>query len=259
MGGQSAACPDLLIYSAYDSAEMQASGVINNTALYGTSSLNQVFLKNSQEAIWQVQPVNIGWNTPDAQIFILSPASPMTGTLNPVYLSPQILAAFEPGDRRRTNWIDSVTANGIIYYYPYKYKSATFNAPVTEYEMILRLGEQYLIRAEARARQNNIPGAQADLNLIRTRAGLSSTTANDQSALLAVIGHERQAELFTEWGHRWLDLKRSGEIDAVIAFFSFLPAERSMPFSMPVVPKSSYWYGTGMDLPCIYWGDFGRT
>jgi len=58
--------------------------------------------------------------------------------------------------------------------------------------------------------------AQADLNAIRTRAGLPNTIASTQPALLTAIQHERQVELFTEWGHRWLDLKRTGNIDAVM-------------------------------------------
>ncbi len=34
--------------------------------------------------------------------------------------------------------------------------------------------------------------------------------------LLSAIQHERQVELFTEWGHRWLDLKRTNTIDAIM-------------------------------------------
>jgi hypothetical protein len=138
----------------------------------------------------------------------------------PVYLSNQLLNAFEPNDKRKTNWINNVTVGSVptsaTYYFAYKYKSATLNAPVTEYTMVLRLGEQYLIRAEAKAHQNNIGGSQGDLNVIRKRAGLSNTTANEKNALLAAILHERQTELFTEWGHRWLDLKRTNNIDAVM-------------------------------------------
>jgi hypothetical protein len=81
----------------------------------------------------------------------------------------------------------------------------------------LRLAEQYLIRGEARAHQNNVQGAQEDLNIIRSRAGLGATTANDESSLLAVIETERQVELFAEWGHRWFDLKRTGRADAVLS------------------------------------------
>ena len=88
---------------------------------------------------------------------------------------------------------------------------------MTEYIMVLRLGEQYLVRAEARAQLNKINEAKSDLNAIRTRAGLPNTTAMDQSSLLAAILDERRHELFCEWGHRWFDLKRRGQVDAVMS------------------------------------------
>jgi hypothetical protein len=199
----------------FDSAELQANEVINNTTLFSLGSLNNVFLKNSSEAIWQLQPVNEGWNTEDAIVFILPAAGP-NNFQNPVYLGSFLINAFENGDQRFQNWVGSTTVGSITYYYPFKYKSAQFGDPLTEYLMVLRLTEQYLIRAEARAKQNKILEAKTDLNLIRTRAGLSNTTANDQGSLLAAILHERQVEFFTEWGHRWLDLKRTQNINSIM-------------------------------------------
>ena len=75
----------------------------------------------------------------------------------------------------------------------------------------------YLIRAEARAEQGNTAGAAADLNIVRQRAGLPPTTATDPAVLLAAILHERQIEFFAEWGHRWLDLKRTGAVTSVLS------------------------------------------
>ena len=205
------------LYSGdYVNAETQATAVINNSGMYGLTTLNNTFLKNSNESIWQLQPVTSNiTNTQDAYHFILPPTGPNNNW--PVYLSTNLLNSFEAGDQRKTNWLSSVTVNTNIYYYPYKYKVNTSNAPVTEYLMILRLGEQYLIRAEARAQQGNSSGAASDLNTIRTRAGLANTTATTQSALLAAIQQERKIELFSEWGHRWLDLKRTSTVDAVMS------------------------------------------
>ncbi len=36
-----------------------------------------------------------------------------------------------------------------------------------EYTMVLRLSEQYLIRAEARAHQDNLQGAEEDINAVQ--------------------------------------------------------------------------------------------
>jgi hypothetical protein len=198
----------------WDSAELEATSVIGNSALYGLDTLNGVFLKNSTEAIWQLQPVQTGYNTYDALYFILTA---MPGTVQPGTISSYLQNAFESGDQRFADWVDSASFNGVTYYYPYKYKVGTYGAPLTEYLMVLRLGEQYLIRAEARAQLQDITDAQSDLNVIRSRAGLPNTTMNTQAGLLAAILHERQIELFSEWGHRWLDLKRTGKVDSVMS------------------------------------------
>ncbi len=197
-------------------AETESSIVINNTNLFDTLSLNKVFLKNSKEAIWQLQPVNANWNTEDARAFNIP--STGFGQNNPYSLSKALLSSFEANDQRRSdgNWVKSIDLGGVKYYYPYKYKVASLGSPVSEYLMVFRLAEQYLIRSEARVQQGNIANSQSDLNIIRKRAGLSNSTANDKNSLLSAILHERQVELFTEWGHRWFDLKRTGNADVVM-------------------------------------------
>lgn len=214
----------------YQHAEAEASALIDNVTQYELLPLNNVFLKNSKEGIWQLQPTTVYFNTEEGRLFIIPASGPNTS--NPVYLSEQLLNEFEPGDQRAINgnWIDStiykVTSTvADTVFYPNKYKKNLLDSAIagstsiqkmTEYQMVLRIGEQYLIRAEARAQQNKIPEAKADLDVIRQRAGLETTTASDQSSLLDAILHERFVELFSEWGHRWFDLKRMGKIDAVM-------------------------------------------
>ncbi|HEY0176750.1 MAG TPA: RagB/SusD family nutrient uptake outer membrane protein [Pedobacter sp.] len=207
-----------LYNSDWANAEQQAGLVIANNSLFTLPALNSAFLATSKEAIWQLQSVNSGVNTPDGALFIL----PVTGPNNTnfVYLSKNLLNSFETGDQRLTSWVSNVTVPvGTVpttYAYAYKYKVNT-GSSLTEHEMVLRLGEQYLIRAEARARLGNTTGAASDLNVIRSRAGLPGTLASGQDDLLTAIYHERQVELFTEWGHRWLDLKRTGLINTVMS------------------------------------------
>lgn len=204
-----------LYTSDWANAEAKATEIINNNGFFSLSTLDNAFLKNSSEAIWQLQPVNAGWNTWDARVFIL----PSTGPRDPgypVYLSSSLTKAFETGDLRKLKWTDSSVVGTTTFYYPHKYKSATQNSDVTEYTMMLRLSEQYLIRSEARAQQGKIAEAASDLNALRHRAGLPNTTATDKSSLITAILRERQVELFTEGGHRWLDLKRTGNVNAVM-------------------------------------------
>jgi hypothetical protein len=207
-----------LYYGDFINAETEASSIIGNTTTFGLSTLDSVFLKNSKDAIWQLQPVNSGWNTEDARLFII----PSTGPSNtyPVFLSDNLINSFEPNDLRKSKWVKSVKVGSFTYNYPFKYKINTINTAVNEYLMVFRLGEMYLIRAEARAQQNKIAEAITDLNMIRARAGLTGTTAFDKNSLLTALLHERQVELFSEWGHRWLDLKRTGNIDVVMSLIT---------------------------------------
>lgn len=200
----------------------ESNEIINNKPLFQLSELNNVFLKNSTEAIWQLQPTSSFYNTEDGRHFII-PASGFSATY-PVYLSDTLLNSFSAVDKRKVegNWVNSRTISGKKYYYPYKYKVGTQNSAVTstanmsEYQMVLRLGEQYLIRAEASARLNQLPSAISDLNTIRNRAGLLDFISANKDEVIAAIINERKHELFTEWGHRWYDLKRTGTIDPVM-------------------------------------------
>ncbi|HSU26795.1 MAG TPA: RagB/SusD family nutrient uptake outer membrane protein [Chitinophagaceae bacterium] len=192
-------------------AEQEATSVINSAVYSLVSDLNTVFLANSNEAIWQLVPVSTTFNTWEGNIFI-----PATGTVPTYILSSLQLNAFFVNDARKTSWTKNTTVAGNQYYYPNKYKVRTATT-VTEYYTVLRYAEMYLVRVEARTNQNNISGAQSDLNKIRTRAGLPNTAANDQAGLLSAIERERQVELFCEFGHRWLDLKRTGRADAVLS------------------------------------------
>jgi len=192
-------------------AKAEADTVIGSGMYLLEPGLDSVFLSGSREAIWQLQPVNSGLTTAEAAAFIPRPG------VRPAYmLTPDWLMAVEAGDLRWADWTDSVTVFGKEYFFPYKYK-LTGPSPVdTEYNMVVRLAEVFLIRSEARAHLGDIPGAQADLDMVRARAGLGATMAGDVSSLLTAILHERQVELMAEWGHRWLDLRRMGMADAVL-------------------------------------------
>ncbi len=206
-------------------AETESSKIIDKSGIYSPVSLNSVFLKNSKETIWALQSVGTGQssNTGSGRLFVL-PITGTNGLTYPVYLSNLLVNQFEANDPRLNSWVKTVTVGGTVYPYPYKYKVGNVATVTTEYQIVLRLAEQYLIRAEARAKQSNIRGAVEDLNVIRTRArgsagddvvpNLLPTITQDQA--IAAVMHERRVELFTEWGHRWLDLKRTGTVDAVM-------------------------------------------
>lgn len=199
----------------WDKAETEAGKIIGNSMYKLLADLSQVFLKNSQEAIWQLQSVNTstsGVNTWEGFGLV-----PVVAGGRAYYVTDNTFTdEFETGDQRLTNWVGSFVLSGVTYHYPYKYKVRT-GSPVKEYSMVLRVAEQYLIRAEARAQQNKLSESLADVDSIRVRAGLDPLPNNlGKEDILLAIEKERRIELFAEWGHRWLDLKRTGRALAVL-------------------------------------------
>lgn len=198
----------------WQAAEDKATNVINNSQRYGLVNLNNVFLPNSQEAIWQLKP-STGEITKEAYFF-----SVVIGTKYNS-LNSSVLSAFESADMRKTAWITSTNFQGTTIYFPYKYKKSDIGPLPDEYSMVIRLAELYLIRAEARAHLNKLTDAVSDLDKIRQRAGLSlirdRNPAITPEGLYTVIEHERRIELLTEWGHRWFDLKRTKRINSVLS------------------------------------------
>lgn len=205
-----------LYLSNYKDSEIESSKILETQGIFNLDSLNEVFLKNSSECIWQLQCVtNQSANTGDGKTFILPSTGPDANNY-PVYLSHYIINSFEPGDLRKTSWTDSVLVNNETYYYPFKYKSGATSTGTTEYLMVFRLAEQYLIRSESRAHLDKLTDALSDLNIIRKRAGLSIYYSNSKDSIINAIMNERKVELFTEWGHRWLDLKRTNLVNNVM-------------------------------------------
>jgi hypothetical protein len=205
----------------WNRADSCASSLINNSN-FSLVDLKSVFLKNSPEAIlqWQSNTSFFPYNATTEGDYLV----PYDQTSPPhYYVNDQLVASFDPGDMRKVMWLDSTNYSGTVYYYPYKYKiGSALEVPgsdATEYYTLLRLGEQYLIRAEADAHGagGGIVAAIADLNAIRSRAGLGNYAgATDLASVLDAIYHERRIELFAEWAHRWLDLKRTGQVDSVM-------------------------------------------
>lgn len=215
-------------------AAAKATELIDQTSIYQLEPLNDVFLTGSREAIFQLMQTNQDPDmrnaTSEGCFFI--PLSPYASSAL-VWLSPELLNAFEPGDQRKENWTDSTlqTQGGgpnTKVWYPTKYKTgrhnAAFGGPSNEYYMVLRLAEMYLIRAEARA--NGAAGGHAkaieDLNAIRFRTSLPNLPLTlDATAVKDAVARERAIEFFAEWGNRWMDLKRTGKASSILSVIPF--------------------------------------
>lgn len=212
----------------WNKSEQYANEVINSGLYELTTDLNETFLTSSRETLWQFTRESQA--TVEGSTFI-----PFLSSSVPVYvMTEHFINAIEPGDLRKVNWINENIRDRQSFYYPYKYKQRviTEGNPPQEYSVVLRLAELYLIRAEARAQLEKYADATIDLNIIRNRAGLVNIQPEGKEALLAKIYQERRVELFTEWGHRWLDLKRLNLADQILG---------------PI--KSPYWKPTAVLYP----------
>lgn len=198
----------------WSEADKNATEIIDAGIYSLETDLNSVFLTGSNETIWELSSVFPGLETVEGYFFL----PPSSGVIPSYIITDSLLNAFEKGDERRQKWLNKNTVNGNDYYYPFKYKLGYdgLSVPLEGY-VVFRLSEQYLIRAEARAQEGNLSGAMSDLNLIQNRAGLQNVVSSDQASLLSAIQHERQVELFCEWGNRWFDLKRTGKATDVLS------------------------------------------
>ena len=194
-------------------AEGMAKEIINSGVYSLVADPNNVFVSGSNEAIWQ-SPTEGGQQVQTQEGSTLIPAS--ATDIPRYYLTQSLLSAFEPNDQRKTKWAKANIIGANTYYYPFKYKNRAPTASPREDYMLFRLAEQYLILAEALARQNKLSEALPYLNMVRTRAGLAAVNPATQTDLLNAITQERRVELFCERGNRWFDLKRTGSANAVL-------------------------------------------
>ncbi|MGJ5641511.1 RagB/SusD family nutrient uptake outer membrane protein [Formosa sp. S-31] len=197
----------------YELAEQIASELISSFSL--EQDITKVFLKDSSETLWQFKPNGItDMNTYEANEFVIQAVPGQTYAL-----SSQLVDEFELNDLRLYHWVGSKSSeDGLTtLMFPYKYKAIFSETNALEYSILFRLTEQYLIRSESRANLGDTSGSLEDLNIIRKRAGLEDVTIISQGDLIEAILHERQVELFTEFGQRWFDLKRLEMADNILS------------------------------------------
>lgn len=198
--------------------------------------------KNNKESVFEVQFMegSAGYNGSIIYNFLPRPITaaelqPITGTSNPQGLSgegnnaptPDIIAAYEAGDKRKDASIAYVTlsqslrANKV---YPYIKKFAaphSLHGNTGNNWPVYRYAEVLLFLAEALNEQGKGGEALTYLNKVRDRAfgaGVSTITNSNQKDLRDIIYRERRVELAFE-NKRWNDLVRSGRAVEVITAY----------------------------------------
>lgn len=195
--------------------------------------------KNNKESVFEVQFQEgaSGYNGNFIYSFLPRPMAtnelqPITGTSNPQPLTgegnniptPDIIAAYEDGDKRKDASIAYVTLSGSLRdnkVYPYIKKfaktHALHNNTGTNWP-IYRYSEVLLFLAESLVEQNKPADAAPFLNQVRTRAGLAATKATSQTDMRNAVYADRRVELAFE-NKRWFDLVRTGRAIEVITAY----------------------------------------
>jgi len=185
-------------------AEAAATDVITKggyTLVSGANYSTIFTVKNTSESIWEIQFDS--QNANQGAFFTYATANGGRGEITPTI---SLNAAAEASDLRKpVNYTTIAPLNKTL-----KYTSV---AGLDNF-VVVRLAEMYLIRAEARANQSNLVGSLADLNIIRTRAGLTLSVAATSDDLITAIEKERRIELAFE-GHRWFDMRRYNKISTL--------------------------------------------
>lgn len=198
-----------MLSGQYQKARALCLDIYAEGDLYLENDLNKVFLKESKETIFQLSStVSVA---PEANLFIpFSDVSKALFTFNNSFLQ-----VFESNDMRKLSWIRSQDIGGVTYYYPFKYRNLQ-TIPSTEFGVVFRLADVYLMDLECSLELKDYERAVKFLNKIRRRAGLASLSGLSDKQIGDELKKQRQLEFFTEWGIRWFDLKRWGIIDDVL-------------------------------------------
>lgn len=209
--------------------------------------------KNNQESVFEVQYMegSAGYNGNQIYRFLPSPITateiaPITGTSNPQATSqesnniptPDIIAAYEDGDKRKAVSIGTVTLStslraNKVYPYIKKYaRTHSLHNNTGQNWPVYRYAEVLLFMAEAINEQGRFGEATTYLNQVRARAGLAATTAASQTALREVIFRERRVELAFE-NKRWFDLTRTGRVKEIIGAYGEKVTKKPADYYFP--------------------------
>lgn len=192
--------------------------------------------KNNVESVFEVQFLEGAAGLQGNFIYQFMPRpisaselQPITGTNNAQPIdgegnnipTPDIIAAYEPGDLRKDASIGYVFLAGAFqdpktlpYILKFAKKHTQHNNHGTNFP-IFRYAEVLLFMAEVLNEQGKTGEAIPYLNQIRARAGLAATTAAGQADVREAIFKERRVELAFE-NKRWFDIQRTDRIQEII-------------------------------------------
>lgn len=182
-------------------------------ARYGLDSYDKIFRGgNNTEVIFAFSCLTIesgiaistlfySYNHPNSGSYVYAPAK-------------EVMNMYADTDTRKDVSITTMDNLNFINKYPSGQKG-------TDPVVVSRLGEMYLISAEAQGLSNGL----SRLNELRAFRGLPAVYPGTEAAFIDAILDERRLELLCE-GHRWYDLVRLGK---AVEELGILPHQTLMP------------------------------
>lgn len=132
----------LMTENKFNEAENLLRNIVQSPTYQFENDITKVFTKSGKHILWQLKPKNSGDPTKEIILYYFANSLP-----NNYAVSPNLWSSFTGTDLRKTSWISPVTVNGNTWYRVDKYKNRTTNT--TEYSVIFRLEEVYLLLAES--------------------------------------------------------------------------------------------------------------
>ena len=179
-----------------DAAQLAESLIAD--ASYGLDDYEKIFRGgNNSEVIFAFSCLTIESNISISALFY-SYNHPNSGSY--VYApAKEVMNMYADSDKRKDVSITTMDNLNFINKYPSGQKG-------TDPVVISRLGEMYLISAEAQGLANGL----GRLNELRAFRGLPAVYPATEAAFIDAVLEERRLELLCE-GHRWYDLVRTGK------------------------------------------------
>ncbi|RMG22717.1 MAG: RagB/SusD family nutrient uptake outer membrane protein [Bacteroidetes bacterium] len=182
------------------------------------SALNESFMDLNGDLMRG--PAHVYGEAPDVNNPLFYPLDKPTNTI--LIVHPAMIEDAIPGDGRLSKFAKRVNnpasnpgltdANG--QQIPGEYQDARWasnTAPIP----YIRNEELILIYAEAKLMTGDPNEAIRAINIIRNAWGIGDYTGgNSQDEILEEILFQRRYSLWAEGGHRWIDLRRTGKLDA---------------------------------------------
>jgi len=162
----------------------------------------------------QAGPAHVYGNSPDVSNPLFYPFDRPTSTI--IVVHPALLEDAEAGDTRLSKFAQRIEnpAESADVDFIGNYQDGRWESNIAPIPYI-RNEELILIYAEANMMTGNMDEAVNAIDIIRNAHGLDDYSGgNSSDELIEEILHQRRYSLWAEAGHRWVDLRRTGRLNA---------------------------------------------